>query len=531
MSRGCVTVLWLFVYTLSVAAAPALARKQCATACREEARACTETQCASLRGKARRSCREACRGRLGCPAAIRTLAYVVTSCRESADFLLNPGGTALKIRRGDCDPVTVIEFPSTQPGPDPLAPLGGICQLYGRARTGSASIVAGVFSIRLGVRPDGSGVVFEVTDDFSILPFVRGTLPPEQEGFFFVRSDGSGLRRLGPASRNPSLRLVPDPTSPIFFRASGEPPLSFSPDGRKIVFTDLGPGPAGEDAIQIVTQDVVTGQRMQLTRLPAAVPVDPLNPAACCPFFVDNETILFTRHTNPDSLNPEGSFPVFTVKTDGTGLRAAPSPVVLPGSRVVPIFAIAGVGTSNVLSRSVPGTPRNQIPGARPTIGEVFLLNGKNLLQLTNFRRVDTFGHFLSANRQRAFFTASADPFGTNPTENCQLFSIGTLGAGLRQVTHFREGDHSVSGCAGAPLFGSGCGVILARQDPVNSTILIDSSCDPFGTNPNGNQLFAMRPDGSGLRQLTHTRGSVTEADGTVDVELPGPAAYSAPVN
>jgi hypothetical protein len=65
----------------------------------------------------------------------------------------------------------------------------------------------------------------------------------------------------------------------------------------------------------------------------------------------------------------------------------------------------------------------------------------------------------------------------------------------------------------------------------VTRTILIDSSCDPFGTNPNGDQLFAMRPDGSGLRQLTHTRGFVTEADGTVDVELPGPAAYSAPLN
>ena len=52
------------------------------------------------------------------------------------------------------------------------------------------------------------------------------------------------------------------------------------------------------------------------------------------------------------------------------------------------------------------------------------------------------------------------------------------------------------------------------------------SDCDPFGTNPNGSQVFAMRWDGSGLRQLTHTRGTTTATDGSVvEVEVPGPVA------
>src|SRR4029453_1377710 len=54
------------------------------------------------------------------------------------------------------------------------------------------------------------------------------------------------------------------------------------------------------------------------------------------------------------------------------------------------------------------------------------------------------------------------------------------------------------------------------------------SSCDPFGTNPYGGQLFAMRPDGTKLRQLTATHGRVVEDGGVVSVELPGPRAYSA---
>jgi hypothetical protein len=56
------------------------------------------------------------------------------------------------------------------------------------------------------------------------------------------------------------------------------------------------------------------------------------------------------------------------------------------------------------------------------------------------------------------------------------------------------------------------------------------SMCDPLGTNPDGGQLFAMRADGTSLRQLTHVRGAVTEADGTVDVELLGPWTHAAVV-
>jgi hypothetical protein len=35
-----------------------------------------------------------------------------------------------------------------------------------------------------------------------------------------------------------------------------------------------------------------------------------------------------------------------------------------------------------------------------------------------------------------------------------------------------------------------------------------------------------MRPDGSGLRQLTNARGMTTDPDGTVHVEVPTPFAY-----
>jgi hypothetical protein len=166
-------------------------------------------------------------------------------------------------------------------------------------------------------------------------------------------------------------------------------------------------------------------------------------------------------------------------------------------------------------------------------------------LQLTRFDRVDT-GHpaaavsaqaFLSADGQRVFFTASADPEGKNPTETCQLFSIDSLGADLQQLTLFRTDPHSEYGCNSYVAAQGGCFIAAVNadrassQDAVLGTLVFYSSCDPFGTTPNGGQLYAMKPDGmepdgSGLRQLTSARGMVIAADGSVDVELPGPHAY-----
>src|SRR5207249_5386786 len=63
-------------------------------------------------------------------------------------------------------------------------------------------------------------------------------------------------------------------------------------------------------------------------------------------------------------------------------------------------------------------------------------------------------------------------------------------------------------------------------QDLMTKAVVFDSACDPVGANPFGEQL-AMRPDGTGLRQLTNARGMTTDPDGTVHVEIPGPFAYS----
>jgi len=67
-------------------------------------------------------------------------------------------------------------------------------------------------------------------------------------------------------------------------------------------------------------------------------------------------------------------------------------------------------------------------------------------------------------------------------------------------------------------------------QNSVTGSIYFSSQCDPLGLNPNGTQLFAIQPDGTGLRQLTNLRGFVQVEDRNAEVETVGaPWAYAAP--
>lgn len=125
------------------------------------------------------------------------------------------------------------------------------------------------------------------------------------------------------------------------------------------------------------------------------------------------------------------------------------------------------------------------------------------------------------------FFVASANPLGENPAEICQIFSINRRGANLRQLTHLPAdvGPYN-RGCGNA--FGPAtCTIDVGIvPDQVTRTVVFGSSCDPVGGNPFGDQLFAMRQDGSGLRQLTAARGREILPDGTLRFEIVGPFAH-----
>ena len=242
--------------------------------------------------------------------------------------------------------------------------------------------------------------------------------------------------------------------------------------------------------------------------------------------WLDGRTISFTSFSNPSGLNPEREFRVFSIKIDGTGLRAFDSLVASPGAELDPTFSVAGRGT-NVGSFVVPGTPVDDL-ALGGQVRELFVgdLKRNRFLQLTNFGRSDTFMQALARGGGRAYFRAAADPLGKNPTANCQLFSISVLGSGLRQLTRFREGDEpSVNGCYSGPP--PGCSIGYLQEDPGARSLVFTSQC--FSSRPGhvGMDLVTVRRNGSRLRPLTATRGMVEHDDGSVEVEMVGPWAYS----
>ncbi|MCU0224581.1 MAG: hypothetical protein MUF27_11030 [Acidobacteria bacterium] len=125
---------------------------------------------------------------------------------------------------------------------------------------------------------------------------------------------------------------------------------------------------------------------------------------------------------------------------------------------------------------------------------ELFVMrrDGTGIVQLTNdpspvAGSVGTV--VIAGNGLKILFSANLDPFGTNPQNRTQLFSINRDGSGLKQLTAFATG---------------GIGKFSISDDGTKIAFGYDG--DPLGANADlGGEIFAMDGDGTNLRQLTTT--------------------------
>lgn len=494
------------------------AAPSCAASCVYRMASCRAEQCSDATGADRRHCRDVCRAVTGCAAGgprIRTIATGVNECHAAGGVWTARG--RLEIRRGDCPPVTVMPVEANEPAADL-----GLCQIYGQIRIGGAAVSIGVLQ-GLAVSPDGDTILFQVTDDFVGRLAIGGVAIPTPgfmatEGIYVVHADGSGLRRIADQSREAPFAVVPASRFPfVAVSTKDSNGFAFSPDGRSVVLSDRGPGADGSDAPQVVTIDPRSGARQQLTKFTASqVGIAP-NGLSLDAFFLDDDRIGGLVYERVAGSR------IFRMRRDGEDFQYIDleAPTALQGAMVVQSFRVSGP-LSDVFVLRLHTTADRPFPGP---VSEIFVRNGQNLLQLTQMGRSDTQFPFRLRDRDHVVFAASGDPVKRNASNTCQLFNIDVLAGHLRQLTRF-DGGPAAPGCTSA----ASCTVAqsLDVQDPATGAIVFDSSCTAFGSSAVSQQVYAIRPDGSGFRQLTNYRGMTTDADGAVSVELPGPVAYQA---
>ncbi len=178
-------------------------------------------------------------GRRSPPPVTGTVAYLVTSCRQTAGTMTLQ--QEVRIMRGAAEAVTVLSV-------GPFGPFSGFgCVGRGSSRAGFHTSFGPLQ--RFGITPDGSGIVYELSDEF--VAEGRGLLPPEQHGLYYMRTDGRGGRRLGPASRSPT----------VFGGGFTDATIAFSPNGQVFAYIDHGPDEEGHDAAQVFVHNLMPGPR------------------------------------------------------------------------------------------------------------------------------------------------------------------------------------------------------------------------------------------------------------------------------
>src|SRR5262249_32915501 len=149
---------------------------------------------------------------------------------------------------------------------------------------------------------------------------------------------------------------------------AGEPSFSFSPNGKFVGFTDMGPGPGG-DAPQAFVLNVESGLRTQVTHLPPSsfTGLD----ATAFGSFVDNQSILFGTFSNLDGLNPNAQLLLLIANIDDGHLTTLPV-VAVSGGGLIPLPSITGAQRTASIGLLYDVRPVNPMPGF-DLVREVFL--------------------------------------------------------------------------------------------------------------------------------------------------------------
>jgi len=229
-----------------------------------------------------------------------------------------------------------------------------------------------------------------------------------------------------------------------------------------------------EHAFQLFRADPSTGAVTQVTSTRGGA-------ALTASISDDGQRVAFSGAGNPTGGNHDGNVEIFVSFRDGTGIRQLTH--ATEGSSGTPVLCGNG---SRIAFTSV----ANLTGGNADHSQELFVVDwdGAGLRQLTNAQG-DSDSPHISDDGTKIVFTTEQNPLGTNPDLATEVFAINADGTGLRQLTNS-------SGNSSAPwIAGNGTNVVFQSEGNLTG-----------GNLDLGSEVFVIRWDGTGLRQLTTSK-------------------------
>jgi Tol biopolymer transport system component len=353
---------------------------------------------------------------------------------------------------------------------------------------------------------DGFGAI-SISDDGERIAFAHGGdltggNPDGSGEIFRILADGTGLLQLTAATEG----------------ASGGPALAGN--GSTIAFqssADLtGGNPDAQTEVFLVGFDGA-GLR-QLTTTNALL--DFGDPTAAGPSITDDggTIVFFSNHYIFPFTNIDSNFEIWSIRADGSGLRALTASAISVGS-LLPTISGSGNRVAFLTLAEFGGSNPDGNPELYAMEGD-----GGSKRQLTDTTYSFNLSPDITPDGSLVVFVNDPDPlFGGG-----ELFRVGADGAGLEQITDLADGEPATPSIAGdnativfaaegdiwrVQADGTGLDRLTstgdeAAQHPViaadASRIVFDADADLTGGNPDlGTEVFAMAADGSGIVQVT----------------------------
>lgn len=339
-----------------------------------------------------------------------------------------------------------------------------------------------------GSNADGNREIWRVKKDGTGLTQITNTSSPLEFAFPVVAGSGNRIaatrKQTDPAYSLPvenELFVMSGGGTSVHQLTSTNQLFSQSPaitrDGSRIVFSSdadlLGTNPDGGDEIYRM-QSGGSGL-VQVTNFSSA---DSYSPSITA----DGGSIVFTSDANPTGGNADGTYELFLIHADGTGIRQLTSSTYVYATPYG--LQISANGSMVVFSSTI--NPTGQNPSNALQVFSVHA-DGTGIRQLTTGSSSTGYYAHVDDSGTWAVFLSGANLDGTNPNGIPQVYRIRTDGTGLQRLS---------TDVARFALFPD----ISAS----GSRIVYISTADPLGTNADHTYEVFLYDTGTGTtRQLT----------------------------